>query len=76
VCSEERGVDRVVQSREMLQRQGLELPKGSCCGLDEAALGRMVEMTLRMEWPMTNALGNDWRSHLTAERMLESRARM
>ena len=70
------GFDRVVQFREMLQRQGLELPKGSCLGLDEPALGRMVEMTLRMERPLTNALGNDLRSHLTAERILELNARM
>ena len=68
--------DRVIQFREMLRRQGLELSKGSCLGLDEAALGRMVEMTLRMERPLTNALGADWRSHLTPERILELYARM
>ena len=66
----------VERFREMRVRHGGEFPKDCCGDLDDAALDRMVQMTLRMERPLTNALGTNWREHLTPARILDLYARM
>jgi len=68
--------DAVMQFREMLKRHKIVLPKNVTAKLPDEARERMIAMTLRMERPLTNALGNDWRSHMTRERILELYARM
>ncbi len=62
--------------RRMLERHGIDLPEGCCLGLTDEALDRMVQMTLRMDRPLTNALGPRWRDHLTTERILDLYSRM
>lgn len=62
--------------REMVVRHGIEIKAGYCRGLDGAARDRMVQMTLRMERPLTNALGEDWHDHLSIERILDLYDRM
>jgi len=62
--------------RNMLDRHGIELPQGVCKTLDEGALQRMVDMTLRMERPLTNALGENWKALLTREKILTLYERM
>jgi 3-deoxy-alpha-D-manno-octulosonate 8-oxidase len=57
--------------RSMLDRHSISLPRNVCRNLDDAAIARMVEMTLRMERPLTNALGENWRNVLTPERILD-----
>lgn len=57
--------------RSMLDIHKISLPRNVCCNLDGAAMERMVEMTLRMERPLTNALGENWRTLLTRERILD-----
>ena len=42
-------------------RQKLEVKKSK----HEEEMKRMVEMTLRMEKPLTNALGENWRDKMT-----------
>ena len=66
----------VLEFREMLRRRGIAIPKGGPARLDEAALERMVVMTLRMERPLTNALGPDFRDKLTPEKIRALYARM
>lgn len=68
--------EHVGRFRAMLARHGIALPKGLTRTLDEAALERMVAMTLRMERPLTNALGENWRDLLTRERILDLYRRM
>lgn len=61
----------VVRFRKMLSRYNIELPKKVCAGLDHAAIERMIDMTLRMERPLTNALGENWKEILTRDKILE-----
>jgi 3-deoxy-alpha-D-manno-octulosonate 8-oxidase len=60
----------------MLKRHGIVLPRGVTRSLSAEAMDRMVAMTLRMERPLTNALGENWREHMTRDRILELYGRM
>lgn len=62
--------------REMARAHDVFLPQRVCHSLDAAALDRMVVMTLRMERPLTNALGPQWRDLLTPDRIVELYERM
>jgi 3-deoxy-alpha-D-manno-octulosonate 8-oxidase len=53
----------------MLSKHAVTLPKGVCSQLDEPAMNRMIEMTLRMERPLTNALGENWREKFTPDKI-------
>ena len=53
----------------MLKRHNIELPNNVCNDLDAAAMDRMIDMTLRMERPLTNALGSEWREILTRDKI-------
>jgi 3-deoxy-alpha-D-manno-octulosonate 8-oxidase len=53
----------------MLSRHKIVLPQNVCKGLDDAAMDRMIDMTLRMERPLTNALGPEWKEILTREKI-------
>lgn len=57
--------------REVLRINNIILPSGITLDLDNAAFERMVEMTLRMERPLENALGKNWREKLTREKIIE-----
>jgi 3-deoxy-alpha-D-manno-octulosonate 8-oxidase len=59
----------VATFRKMLSKNGVSLPKGVCQNLDSDAVGRMIEMTLRMERPLTNALGENWRQIFTSDKI-------
>jgi 3-deoxy-alpha-D-manno-octulosonate 8-oxidase len=62
--------------RAMLSRHNITLPDNVCRNLDAAAMERMVEMTLRMERPLVNALGADWKAKMTRDKILELYRRM
>jgi 3-deoxy-alpha-D-manno-octulosonate 8-oxidase len=68
--------DAVKHFRTMLVRHEVELPRNVCRDLDDAAIERMVNMTLRMERPLTNALGPNWQRLLTRDRIRELYSRM
>ena len=68
--------EAVTKFRTMLNRHHAVLPKGMARGLSPEARERMVAMTLRMERPLTNALGADWKKHMTRERILDLYDRM
>jgi len=57
--------------REMLRFNRIELPQGIMRKVTEEQMQRMVAMTLRMEKPLTNALGKGWRSVMTEEKIRE-----
>ena len=57
--------------RDMLKLHNIDLPKNVCQGLSEEAINRMIDMTLRMERPLTNALGENWRNILTRDKIKE-----
>ncbi|RDH77808.1 iron-containing alcohol dehydrogenase [Mycolicibacterium moriokaense] len=66
----------VANFREMLGQHNITLPSRVCEELDSKAMERMVEMTLQMERPLTNALGGNWRDSFTREKIVELYAEM
>lgn len=62
--------------RVMLEKQKVELPSGVCARLDDDHLARLVAATVIHAKPLTNALGADFRSILTDERVIEIFRRM
>ncbi|MCZ8157110.1 MAG: iron-containing alcohol dehydrogenase family protein [Leptospira sp.] len=66
----------VTKFRNMLELHNITLPKKVCSALDSDAIDRMVAMTLRMERPLTNALGENWKSIFTAEKIKSLYAEM
>lgn len=61
--------DHVLKFRKMLKRHDIDLPKNVCTGMNEDAINRMIDMTLKMERPLTNALGDNWKEILTREKI-------
>jgi 3-deoxy-alpha-D-manno-octulosonate 8-oxidase len=61
----------VTKFRDMLKLHKIVLPNNICKGMDEEAMNRMIDMTLRMERPLTNALGENWQSIMTREKIRE-----
>ena len=59
----------VKEFRRMVDKFEITLPKNICCDLSENALNRMVDMTIKMERPLTNALGENWRENLNIEKI-------
>ena len=57
--------------REFLQASEVSLPKNICKNLTSDQMSRMVNMTLKMERPLINALGSDWRKRLTEENIID-----
>lgn len=68
--------EHVVKFREMLKRHNILLPKNICSNMSEEAMDRMIDMTLRMERPLTNALGENWKQILTRDKIRELYLRM
>jgi 3-deoxy-alpha-D-manno-octulosonate 8-oxidase len=61
----------VKKFRKMLKLHNIDLPKNVCQGLSEEAINRMIDMTLKMERPLINALGDNWKSILTRDKIRE-----
>ena len=59
----------VVKFRKMLNFNNITLPKGICKDLSKDAMNRMIDMTLKMERPLTNALGENWKDILTRDKI-------
>lgn len=56
----------------LLGLHGIEVPKLFKVGPDEATLSQIIELTLLHEKPLSNALGNDFKSQLTLELFAEA----
>ncbi|MGA1262238.1 MAG: iron-containing alcohol dehydrogenase family protein, partial [Ilumatobacteraceae bacterium] len=57
--------------RQMLDAQGVKLPTGVCAGLSDEQFAALVAATVVHVKPLTNALGANFRSVLTDERVTE-----
>ena len=66
----------VDEFRMMMKLHDIKLPVGVTKSLSEESLDKMVEMTLRMEKPLTNALGVNWKDILTKDVILDLYSRM
>jgi 3-deoxy-alpha-D-manno-octulosonate 8-oxidase len=57
--------------RQMLDAQGVKLPTGVCAGLSDEQFAALVAATVVHVKPLTNALGVNFRSVLTDERVAD-----
>lgn len=68
--------EAAAEQDEFVRRQGVSIPEGLTRGLDETGFERLLRSTVIHEKPLTNALGPDFRSVLTAEKVRSIFARM
>lgn len=68
--------EKVVKFRKMMKHNGIHIQKNVTRDLSTDAMDRMITMTLRMERPLTNALGDNWRDHMTRDRIASLYERM
>lgn len=66
----------VAEFRQMLERQGIPLPHNICGNLTDAQWQGLYDSTVVHEKPLINALGDDFKSILTPDRVREIFARM
>ena len=57
--------------REMIKKHNIVLPKNIIAKVTPEMMEKMVGMTLLMEKPLTNSLGENWREILTREKIIE-----
>ena len=55
--------------REMMERSGIDLPRHLTDGLSDDQLETMVDVSLVLEPLWENALGKDWKSLMTREKI-------
>ncbi|MCI0512180.1 iron-containing alcohol dehydrogenase family protein [candidate division KSB1 bacterium] len=63
--------EHVQNFKKMLALHQIQLPHHIAPNIDPALLEKMVDITLLMEKPLQNALGPDWRSIMTRDRIKE-----
>ena len=56
---------------QMVEQQGIAIPKGIAADCDEATYRALYDASVMHEKPLTNALGSDYKSILTFERVTE-----
>jgi 3-deoxy-alpha-D-manno-octulosonate 8-oxidase len=61
---------------EMLERQGIELPRGICRDLTDAQYEALYQASIVHEKPLTNRLGPDYKKILTRENVIGRFKRM
>lgn len=59
----------VAEFREMVRKQNIELPAGVTANTTDAQLEKMVDITLVLEPLWENALGKQWRTIMTREKI-------
>ncbi|MFA5878120.1 MAG: iron-containing alcohol dehydrogenase family protein [Candidatus Staskawiczbacteria bacterium] len=55
--------------KNIVRKHRIELPKNITKGITEEMLNKMIEMTYKMDRPLTSALGKDWKNILTREKI-------
>ncbi len=60
----------------MAEKQGVAIPQGICQGLSGEQMKALYDATIIHQKPLTNALGEDFRSVLTPDRVAELFSRM
>ena len=66
----------VREFREMMRRQGIELPRGLMEGVAEERISNMIDAALFLEPLWEHACGPDWRRIMTREKIRELYLRM
>jgi 3-deoxy-alpha-D-manno-octulosonate 8-oxidase len=61
--------DATLEFRELLNRNGLTLPTGTCRNIDPLTLAAMVTTSLRMRPLWENAMGHDWEKKMPPEKL-------
>lgn len=61
----------VDEFRTMMDRNRVQLPRDVVKGVSDSDMDKMIDMTLKMERPLTNALGERWKEVLTRDRIKE-----
>lgn len=61
--------DHIEEFKEILKIHKVELPKNLSSSFTAYKLEKMIDMTLKMERPLENALGENWNKILTREKV-------
>lgn len=61
----------VILFKKMVEKHGVEIPKGICKNLSEEQMNTMITVALGMVPLWENALGNDWESVITPKKLRE-----
>jgi len=56
--------------KEIIKKNGIKIPKDVTKNVTPEMLDKMIEMTYKMERPLTSALGENWRNILTREKII------
>lgn len=60
----------VAEFKQMVKKEGYEIPKGICKGLTNEQFDTMINVSLGMKPLWENALGKDWETIMTREKLL------
>jgi len=61
--------DHVPEFREMMKKHDIQLPRNLTAGISEERLEKMVDVALVLEPLWENALGKDWKTVMTRDRI-------
>lgn len=59
----------VKEFKYMVEKNGIEIPTGICSGLTDAQFDQMIDVSLGMKPLWENALGKNWESVMTRDRL-------
>ncbi len=59
----------VKEFKYMVEKNGIEIPKGICSGLTDQQFDQMIDVSLGMKPLWENALGKDWEKKMTRDRL-------
>jgi 3-deoxy-alpha-D-manno-octulosonate 8-oxidase len=59
----------VAEFKRMVERNGIEIPKGICAGLSDDQFEAMINVSMGMKPLWENALGKNWESIMTREKL-------
>ena len=68
--------DGVLEFRQMMDRQGVSLPRNLVSGMENHQIEKMIDVALVLEPLWENALGKDWKKAMTRERIRDLYLRM
>jgi len=75
-CLEEFYPDGVAEFRQMMEKNGIKLPRNMMAGIDSEKMDKMIDVALVLEPLWENALGRDWKEIMTRDRIGELYQRM
>ena len=61
--------DGVAKFNEMMEKHGIQLPKGICANLTDDQFNTMIKVSMGMVPLWENALGKDWAKYITPEKL-------